>query len=154
MTIIKIKKPKLKFSNWVKWQDRNGKKLDCSGVYAISITNKNLANKSFNYKDVVYIGMSNARGGIRGRLNQFNRSINGGEGHSGGKTIYKNLGNYKKWRKVLYLYVSTFKVKCEVIRSKRSAKDLLLMGWVSFLEFEALAKCKQQVGTEPKYNKK
>ena len=148
-----MKKPKLKFSKWYKWTDRKEfpwKKHP--GVYMISITHKNLKDTKVNYKDVVYIGMTNSNGGLKSRWNQFDKSIHGKRGHSGGNTIYTDLGHYSKWKKKLY--VCGMRVKCDTRKQTRTAKDLIEMGWVAFLEYEALAKFRKLLGKEPLYNKK
>lgn len=144
-------KPKLKFSRWIRWKNREKfHEKYWPGVYMLAITNKNLEDKKPNLKDVVYVGMTNSHGGLISRWNQFNNSIHGEPGHSGGKTVYKNLGNYKNWKK--RLFVSALPVKCNVFKEKRTPQDLIMMGWITFLEYEALSKYKEIIGNEPKYN--
>jgi len=71
------------FSNWIKWADRtelNG--LNCPGVYALAISRSVLSGKAFSWqREIVYIGMTNAKGGLKSRLQQFDNSIKGGDGH-------------------------------------------------------------------------
>lgn len=152
MNITKLK-PELKFSNWYKWEDRNSfPDKTCPGVYMISITDKNLEGKEPAFEDVVYVGMTNSQGGLQSRWNQFNNSINGKSGHSGGNTINTSLGNYSLWTKKLF--VCAMSVECTTLKNNRTCEDLIKMGWVAFLEYEALSKFKEHEGKEPVYNTK
>ena len=146
-------KPKLKFSRWIKWENRSKfTNRQWPGVYILAITNKNLENKKPNFRDVVYIGMTNSHGGLISRWNQFDNSIHNKPGHSGGKTVFRDLGNYKNWKRKLF--VCALPVKCNVFKDKRTPEDLIQMGWIAFLEYEALSKYKKLIGKEPKYNTK
>lgn len=144
-------KPKLEFSKWIKWENRNRfPNKQWPGVYMLAIANKNLEDKKPSFKDVVYIGMTNSHGGLISRWNQFDNSIHNKPGHSGGKIVFKDLGNYKNWKR--RLFVCALPVKCNVFKEMRTPKDLLQMGWITFLEYEALSKYKKIIGNEPKYN--
>lgn len=148
-----LKKPKLNFSPWLDWKNRDGCRFrNLPGVYAMAITKRNLHGKKFNFSEVVYFGMTNNRGGLKARWRQFNRAIHGKRSHSGGTTIFRKLGNYKNWKDKLF--VSACPIKCDVLKVSRTSKDLISMGWVAFLEYEALAKYKKLFDKEPKYNKK
>ena len=146
-------KPELKFSKWYKWEDRKTfPENDYPGVYMLAITDEDLSGKTPMFKDVSYIGMTNSYYGLYGRWGQFNRSINGGSGHSGGNTVYADLGNYKEWKKKRF--VCGVMVKCDVQKSSRTPEDLIKMGWVAYMEMEAISLFKKKMGCEPKYNKK
>lgn len=149
------KKPKIEFSKWMKWDNRN--KFDLKkypGVYMIAITDKNLENSEVDFKDVVYIGMTNSKMGLYGRWNQFNNSINGKEyrGHSGGNTILDDLGRYENWSSKLFVCAKA--LECNVDKKSRKPEDLIKMGWISYCEYETMAQFKEKMGFEPKYNKK
>lgn len=145
----KVAIPKLEFSQWYKWENRNRYQLKiCSGVYLIAISTKNLENEKPLFSDVVYIGMTKRKQGLQGRWRDFQRAINGGEGHSGGKTIFKDKGSYHVW--IEKLYVSAMGIECNAI--KPTSEDYIKMGWVAFLEYEAFAQFYKEVGGHPKYN--
>lgn len=147
------KKPKLIFSKWYTWKGRNNfPDIKYPGVYMIAITDKNLSGTKPNFKDVKYIGMTNSQGGLCSRWNQFFRSIRGNRGHSGGNTIFSALGHYLKWNQ--NLFVCGMSIKCNTTKSSRTPNDLIRMGWVAFLEYEAISKFKKEIGKEPKYNTK
>lgn len=148
-------KPSLEFSKWMKWEGRKEfDKIKCPGIYMLAITDKNLENKEYDFEDVDYIGMSNSTLGLGGRWNQFERSINGKDpaAHSGGKKIYKELKLYKDWKKKLFVCAQAF--RCNVSKKSRKHDDLITMGWIAYLEYEAMAKFKEKKGNEPRYNTK
>ena len=148
-----IKKPKLQFCPWMRWEERKHypqRKLP--GVYMLAIINKPLNGKTPRFEDVKYIGMTNAKGGLISRWNQFNNSIHGKFGHSGGKSVFKDLKNYKTWKEKLF--VCALPVKCSVSKDIRTPQDLIKMGWIAFLEYEALSKYRELFKEEPKYNTK
>ena len=145
--------PALKFCPWVKWSDREAiENSEYPGVYLIGITKKNLETQAPIYKDVVYIGMTNAQNGLRGRWYQFHRSINGKDGHSGGNTVFRDLGHYDQWQEKLF--VSAMPIICNTVTPNQN--DLLNMGWVTYLEYVAFADFYQSKDTDnrPKYNTK
>jgi hypothetical protein len=144
---------RLTFSNWYAWHNRNKfLSIDCPGVYLIAITNRrDLEGTVPVWKDVDYIGMTNSRGGLRSRWNQFDRAIRGGSKHSGARSAVSRLGLYSKWKK--NLYVAGMVIPCNV--EKPSPKDLIKMGQVAFLEYKAMAA--YSISTKrlhPKYNKR
>jgi len=96
--------------------------------------------------------MTNSQKGLYGRWSQFQTAIYGKGGHSGGNSVHKQLGYYNTWKKKLF--VCGMSVKCNVYKGERSPSDLIKMGWVAFLEYEALAEYKERIGKEPEFHKK
>ncbi len=145
----KVSIPKLEFSPWYKWEKRNSYPLcNYPGVYLIAITKQELEGKKPCFQDVVYIGMTKQKNGLKGRWQNFQSAISGKEGHSGGIAIYNEKGAYEEWTEKLY--VSAMRIKCNVINS--TSVDYIKMGWVAFLEYDAFAKYAEEVGGHPKYN--
>ncbi len=150
--------PKLKFSKWHKWCDKNDiENINYPGIYAIAITHKNLDGSRLEYKDVVYIGMTNSQKGLSDRLRKFDSSIKGKTGHSGANEIYAKLGNYDEWAKNEKLFVAVMPIKCDTER--RNSADLRKMGMVAALEYMAFAKFQDETKDEdtikydrPEYN--
>ena len=145
--------PKLCFSRWFAWEDRKDfPDAKQPGVYLIAIAPGKLVRCYPHWSDVVYIGMTISRGGLAARWQQLSRSIRGGEGHSGGKTIYAKLGNYNSWRKKRKkLYVAAMAMDCDV-KSPRP-RDRRRMGLVAYFEHEAFAKYQEKTGRiRPKFN--
>tara|TARA_Y100000310_G_C20575802_1_gene760337 strand:- start:966 stop:1319 length:354 start_codon:yes stop_codon:yes gene_type:complete len=115
----------------------------------IAITKKKIGNKKPDYRDVDYVGMTNTS--LQTRWTQFNSSINGKKGHSGGNSIYDELGVYSGWKKKLF--VCCIPVDCEVKKKDRNPNDLIKMGWIVFMEYKALSKIKKITTKEPHFNK-
>jgi hypothetical protein len=143
----------MKFSNWIKWSDRNKlNDLQYSGVYAISYNEHNINNNSFAWiREIIYVGMTNSKGGLKRRLGQFDYTICGKGNNSGGakRVRYK----YKDYEKLIkYLYVAVHPFKCDVSSNKE--KDLLIMGKVAEYEYICFAEYVKRFGMLPEFNDK
>ncbi len=148
-----IEVPELVFTEWYLWEDRTSiRNSEYPGVYMMAISNKDLAGQIPQYADVSYIGMTNSHKGLQGRWYQFYRSIQGKSGHSGGNTVFRELGHYETWNGALY--VCALPVICNPIYP--SVKDLIDMGTVAFLEYDAFAAFMKAVPDQikPNYNTK
>lgn len=113
------------FSVWKKWSERAGlPNLSCPGVYALAISSTDLSGKPFSLqREIVYFGMTNAKGGLKSRLHQFDNTIKGGDGHGGGHRVRFKHSDYTKLTK--RLYVSVCPQDCDV--ASNSPSDLMLM---------------------------
>jgi hypothetical protein len=131
-----IKLPELTFTNWVPWDQRNTIP-DCQfpGVYLLAASDLDLTNSAPKWSEVSYIGMTNSQGGLYSRWNQFNNSLHEKPGHSGGHTAVRHYGVYPTWTKKLF--VAAHSIKCDP--KARTSEDLIKMGWVAFLEYEAFS---------------
>jgi hypothetical protein len=67
------------FERWYRWSDRNSiSELEHSGVYLIAISKRDIQGQPFAWiPEIVYVGMTNALSGLRGRLKQFDNTILG-----------------------------------------------------------------------------
>ena len=152
--IMTISIPELAFTEWCRWEKRNS--IDGAnnpGVYVLAITNEELEGKRVQLSQVCYVGMSNSKKGLKGRWGQFAQAVKGKSGlHSGGDTIFKDLGSYEDWNS--QLFVAACPVACNVGAS--TPEDLRKMGIVAYLEYEAFAQFVEYnpMLTRPKYNKK
>lgn len=144
----------MKFSRWSKFDLRETiKNAKYPGIYAIAISVKNIAGTPFDYrKGIVYFGMTNSRGGLRGRLNSFNNTLRDkpGPGHGGAERFRYDYEDGDALAKKLY--VATCSFKCDV--SSTARKDLEAMGAVARAEYVALANYAERFGALPKYNDK
>lgn len=140
------------FSDWVKWNDRNGlENIRLPGIYSIALCDKDISGNSFKWsKDIIYVGMTNAKGGLRSRLQQFENTIAGKEGHGGGHRFRHRYPDHKVI--VPLLYVSVFPVNCSVLSN--SPVDLRAMGEVARLEYECFAQFVELFGQLPEFNDK
>lgn len=140
------------FSNWIKWAERTELHgLNYPGVYALAISRSNLSGQAFSWqREIVYIGMTNAKGGLKSRLQQFDNTIKGGDGHGGGFRVRFKHPDYAKLTK--RLYVSVCPQKCDV--SSNTSLDLRVMGKVAKHEYECFARFVEDFGYLPEFNDK
>jgi hypothetical protein len=140
------------FSAWTRWSERTGlANLNFPGVYALALSPKNLAGQSFSWqRQIAYIGMTNSKGGLKSRLQQFDNAIKGGEGHGGGHRFRFKYADYTKLSR--QLYVSVCPQECDV--TSNSPSDLRLMGKVANHEYECFAVFVEAFGYMPEFNDK
>lgn len=141
-----------KFLAWKKWENRDElQNLDLPGVYVISHIEKNIENRKFSWrKDIIYIGMTNAAKGLKGRLKQFDNTIIGKRGHGGADRVRYKHQDYKKLVKHLYVSVAPFKADVNSIQPK----DLKVMGDVAKFEYQCFAYYVEKYGQLPEFNDK
>ncbi len=141
-----------RFSDWVKWNDRNGLVgNDLPGVYAIARCDKDISGSSFEWhQDIIYVGMTNSKGGLKSRLQQFENTIAGEQGHGGALRVINKYPDYQSL--VPLLYVSVLPVNCNV--SSNLPTDLRTMGDVAKLEYECFAQFFELFGKLPEFNDK
>jgi len=143
----------IKFSHWIKWPDRNKlNDLQYPGVYAIAYNKNNINNNRFDWiKEIIYIGMTNSKRGVKNRLRQFDDTISRKRNNHGGamRVRYK----YKDYDDLIrHLYVAVCPFKCDVTSNK--AKDLLIMGKVAEYEYICFAEYVKGFGMLPEFNNK
>ena len=121
-----------KFSKWERWKHRNIlHDINYPGVYAIAYSEKHSAYKAFSWlNNIIYIGMTNSKLGLAGRLMQFNSTIYGKTGHVGGKRVRFKYPNYGELIEKLYVSICPF--KCNVASNKPD--DLRIMGDITKFE--------------------
>jgi len=142
----------MSFSNWKKWAERDELiRLEYPGVYAVTKSDKDLSGTPFEWtKDIIYIGMTNSKGGLRSRLNQFDNTIKGGEGHGPAKRVRRKYPDYENL--VPKLCVSVHPYECKVITNHPD--DLRIMGDVAKFEYECFAKFVEIFNCLPEFNDK
>ncbi|MCD6340363.1 MAG: hypothetical protein J7L51_00220 [Desulfurococcales archaeon] len=140
------------FSNWSKWAERttlNG--LNYPGIYVIAISRRDISGTPFQWcSEIVYIGMTNAKGGLKSRLKQFDNTIKGGDGHGGGQRFRFKYPNHNRIVPLLYIAVCPF--KCDV--TSNNPVDLRIMGNVAKQEYECFAVFVDMFGKLPEFNDK
>lgn len=144
----------MRFSNWVKFEQRDKlKNATFPGLYAMAISTKNIADTRFKWiEEISYVGFTNAVGGLRGRLNQFDNTLRdkSGPGHGGAQRIRGRYPNGNALARKLYVAICPF--KCNVSTNK--PKDLRVMGDVVRAEYLAFAKYVTLFGGLPEFNDK
>ncbi len=140
------------FTQWFKWEDRNSLNgIKYPGVYCIAISETDLSEQNFKWiYNITYIGMTNSKAGLKGRLKQFDNTIIGKTGHGGADRFRYKYENYSALVDKLYVSVCSF--KCDV--KSNSPKDLRIMGDVAKFEYECFAKYVENFGCLPEFNNK
>lgn len=140
------------FSTWTKWIHRNDlDSIHFPGVYAIAMCDEDISGLSFEWrKEIIYVGMTNSKGGLRSRLHQFETTIKGGNNHGGAHRVRYKYPDHGKL--IPRLYVSVCPKKCNVFSNK--PPDLRIMGEVAQLEYICFALFVERFGRLPEFNDK
>jgi hypothetical protein len=140
------------FSDWMRWNERNALgQLEYPGVYVLALCNRDISTTRFSWrKEVVYIGMTNAKGGLKSRLQQFDNTIKGGDGHGGAHRVRFKHPNYARLAR--RLYVSVCPHECDVESNHPS--DFRIMGDVAKHEYDCFAIFAEAFGSLPEFNDK
>src|ERR1039458_5042443 len=102
------------FTTWVRWPDREQlASLDVPGVYVLARSDSKLAGQAFSWcEDVIYVGMTNSKAGLRGRLQQFDDTIAGKRlRHGGADRVRFRHRHHPKL--IAKMYVSVRSVRSE-----------------------------------------
>jgi hypothetical protein len=126
------------------------------GVYLLAYSTRNLNGKRIKETDVLYVGMSNAAGGVRSRLRNFRDGIEKNNSHSAARRFYREYLKNRPWttaknRKTFY-YVA-LSVECVSDKGRVAATDLRELGHIACLEFYAVARVREKTGRAPPLNK-
>jgi hypothetical protein len=138
-----------KFTNWVKWEDRNTLEgINYPGIYCIAVSSKRL--KVFDFiPELVYIGMTNSKGGLKNRLNQFNTTImKRPTQHGGAERFLYQYENYEEVKDNIYVAICSF--KCDT--KMPTSDDLRIMGEVAKCEYDCWAIYLENFDRLPKFN--
>ena len=145
---------------WTKLGDdslRTFKEKNLPGVYILAWTNDKIENTRPKLTDIFYVGMSNAKGGVKGRLKQFINGIEKNTSHSAGMRFFKEycknkpFSNTKLTQNFFFIPLC---LKCNVIKEDRTPDDLRTMGEIAKLEYYLIAHIKDKTKNEPELNKK
>jgi len=146
-----------RFSKWEIWGDRgNIPGINFPGIYVLAISEVSLSGKPFSWiKEIEYVGMTNSKGGLKGRLQQFENTMRGKSGHGGARRfrfVYPDASNieYTLFNK---FYVSVAAFDCDVTLPYKP-EDLIVMGDVAKAEYECFARYLKEFKEMPKYNNK
>ena len=108
-----------RFSKWAAWADREKlEELTYPGIYALALSKVNLSGRPFSWiKEIMYVGMTNSKGGLKSRLKQFDNTIRGKTGHGGAQRFRYDFPNNNNIQQSLYpiLYVSVVFFKLSLI---------------------------------------
>ena len=141
-----------RFSNWARWSKRNELPgIRYPGVYVCALGPATDDDKSFSWRnDIVYIGMTNAKAGLRGRLEQFDSSWTGAPKHGGADRVRYKYQDYNALLELLFVAVAPS--DCVVTSNKPS--DLRVMAEVAKFEYDCMALFVEKYGELPEFNNK
>jgi len=140
------------FTKWTLWENRSTiPGIVYPGIYTLAISGKKLHGEPFKWcREIIYVGMTNAKGGLKSRLGQFDNTIKGGNGHGGAHRVRFKHPNYEKL--ISKLYVSVCQFPCDV--NSERPKDLRIMGEVARYEYECFALFVERFKCLPEFNDK
>jgi hypothetical protein len=141
------------FSAWQSWGKREALTgLTFPGVYLLAISPITIAGVAFSWRpEVIYVGMTNARGGLKSRLKQFDDTIRfAASNHGGGERVRFKHRDYAQLCPQLYVSVRSW--ECDVTSNKPA--DLRIMGEVEKQEYECQALFVEAFGALPEFNDK
>jgi hypothetical protein len=122
----------------------------------LAYSDKNLKGRPTKEADVLYVGMSNAQGGVRSRLIQFRNGIEKYGTHSGAMRFYREYQRnipHSRLKKPLNFFYAALSIECISEKAKAAAEDLRTLGHVACLEFYAIARIREKTGRPPPLNK-
>ena len=138
------------FSVWLKWTNREqNKNIKYPGIYIICHSEVDIEGSPFEWNEnIIYIGMTNSKQGLRGRLKQFDNTLRGKSGHGGAsRVIFKYKENLTL---VENLYVAVQYFECDV--KSKQVEDLLVMGGVASYEYVCFAEYVKRYNRLPEFN--
>jgi hypothetical protein len=141
------------FTPWARWFNRRVlPELQYPGVYVVARAARSLDGRRFSWRnEIVYVGMTNAKGGLRARLQQLDDTMAGKRvSHGGADRIRFRYRHYERFAGGFVVAVCA--VPCDVTTSR--PRDLLKMGDVAKLEYECLAAYVRRIGRLPEFNDK
>lgn len=140
------------FTQWIKWENRNSLNgIKYSGIYCIAISETDLSEQDFEWiSKITYVGMTNSKAGLKGRLKQFDNTIIGKSGHGGADRFRYKYENYQELVDKLYVSVCSF--ECDV--KSNEPKDLRIMGEVAKFEYYCFAEYVEKFKKLPEFNDK
>ncbi|TVO58720.1 hypothetical protein [Denitromonas halophila] len=141
-----------RFSNWSVWSKRNELAgVRYPGIYVCAIGLGIEHGEPFSWRnEVVYIGMTNSKAGLKGRLQQFDRTWVGAPKHGGADRVRYKHQDYDALLKQLFVAVASF--ECSVTSNEPG--DLRVMGEVAKFEYECMARFVEEHGELPEFNNK
>lgn len=137
------------FSKWTKWSDRDYLEgIKFPGVYCIAVSEKDISDTPFDWiKDICYIGMTYT--GLRGRLSQFNNTINDKLSHGGADRFKYAYHDYDKVVDKLYVSVKYFVYNVKEV----TPENLIFKGEILKHEYVCFAQYMEKHNELPRFNR-
>ena len=126
------------------------------GIYLLAYSKRNLKQTKIREEDVLYVGMSNAQGGVRSRLLQFRTGVERYGTHSGAMRFFREYQNsvpHSQLKRPDSFFYAALSIQCASEKGSLTAADLRSLGHVACLEYYAIARIREKTGRPPPLNK-
>jgi hypothetical protein len=140
-----------KNTKWFSWEKRNTiPNRNQPAIYYIAYIDKNIEGQAFNYiEEIVYIGMTISKNGLKGRLDQFQKAMFGSEGvHGGAERVRFKYKNAKSFFDNAYVSACIF----EISKNRNTADDWRIKGDCVGHEYKSFADYIDKYKKLPEFN--
>jgi hypothetical protein len=140
-----------KNTKWVSWGKRNTiPKRNQPAIYYIAYVDQNIEGQDFTYREeIIYIGMTISKSGLKGRLDQFEKAMFGSEGvHGGAERVRFKHNNAESFFENTYVSACIF----ELSDNRNSADDWRIKGDCVGHEYKSFAEFLDQHHNLPEFN--
>jgi hypothetical protein len=138
-------------TNWVEWENRNSiADKDQPAIYYIAFSDTRLTGTAFSFiKEIVYIGMTISRSGLKGRLDQFESAMRGRNGvHGGAERVRFKHPDADIFFARAYVSVCIFRVSA----GRETSADWRIKGDCVGHEYKSFAEYLDIHGRLPEFN--
>jgi len=138
-------------TKWIPWNKRNQiLKKDQPAIYYIAYSEVNIEDNDFSYiEEIVYIGMTISNNGLKGRLNQFDKTMKGSDGgHGGAERVRFKYRNADDFFKKTYVSACIF----ELSKEKNTSNDWRIKGDCVGHEYKSFAEYLDNHKKLPEFN--
>jgi len=125
-------------------------KKDQPAIYYIANSKVNITDNDFSYiKEIVYIGMTISNKGLKGRLDQFEKTMKGSDGaHGGAERVRFKHKDADDFFKNTYVSACIF----ELSKEKNTSNDWRIKGDCVGYEYKSFAEYLDNHNKLPEFN--
>jgi hypothetical protein len=142
---------KMRYTKWFKWIDRiQIEDINQPAVYYIANSKNNISGQDFSYlEDIIYIGMTISKKGLKGRLDQFDAAMKGKNNIHGGADRVKF-----KHKNAITFFNDTYIAACifKLSNSRETPTDWNIKGDCVGHEYKSFAKYLKTFKRLPEFN--
>jgi len=138
-------------TKWFSWKNRDHiSNKNQPAIYYIAHSNENIEGKDFSYiEEIVYIGMTISKNGLKGRLDQFEKAMKGSDKiHGGAERVRFKHKDVDSFFKKAYVSACIF----ELSNEKNTSEDWRTKGECVGHEYKSFAAFLDQHHNLPEFN--
>ena len=138
-------------TKWIPWKKRETIfKKNQPAIYYIAHLNQNIEDNDFSYiEEIVYIGMTISKSGLKGRLDQFEKAMYGSNGvHGGAERVRFKHNVAGSFFENAYISACIF----ELSNEKNTSNDWRIKGDCVGHEYKSFAEYLDQHKKLPEFN--